>query len=235
MERRRVMVTGAGRGVGRATAKALAVEHGCEVIAVSRSASALEDLVHSSRGGPGVIHPVTMDINDDDAGARLLAHMGRGRLHGLVHNAGAMLRVEWGLYGRNELAGLFHTNLVVPMILSQSLASCMAGDPPGHIVHIGSMGGFQDSTKFPGLAAYSASKAALACLAQCLAEEMKDLQVRSNCLALGAVDTEMLQEAFPGYKAHVSSTAMGLYVADFVLHGHGLYNGKVLPVAVSTP
>jgi NAD(P)-dependent dehydrogenase (short-subunit alcohol dehydrogenase family) len=97
------------------------------------------------------------------------------------------------------------------------------------------MGGFQDSAKFPGLVAYSASKAALACMAQCLAEEFRERGIRSNCLALGSVDTEMLRGAFPGYRAPVTAEAMGNHVADFALNGHRLYNGKVLPVAVTTP
>lgn len=97
------------------------------------------------------------------------------------------------------------------------------------------MGGFQDSIKFQGLAAYSASKAALACMAQCLAEEFKDRGIRSNCLALGAADTDMLRAAFPGFKAPVSAETMGIYVARFALEGHKLFNGKVLPVSSSTP
>src|SRR5690606_37581299 len=112
----------------------------------------------------------------------------------------------------------------------QALAPQLKGDPPGHVVHIGSMGGFQDSVKFPSLAAYSASKAALACLAQCLAEEFKDQGVRSNCLAIGAAGTEMLRTAFPDYDAPVSAAAMGAYVARFAVEGHHWFNGKVLPV-----
>jgi NAD(P)-dependent dehydrogenase (short-subunit alcohol dehydrogenase family) len=140
-----------------------------------------------------------------------------------------------GLHQRRELMDLYTTNVIAPLELTQALADELDGDPPGHIVHIGSMGGFQDSAKFPGLIAYSASKAALACMAQCLAEEFKGRGIRSNCLALGAVDTEMLRTAFPGYEAPVTASAMGAYVAQFSLTGHKLFNGKVLPVAVSTP
>ena len=93
----------------------------------------------------------------------------------------------------------------------------------------------QGSSKFPGLSAYSASKAALPVLSECLAEELKDRQVVSNCLCLGAVDTDMLRAAFPGYQAPTSSDEMGAFIADFALNGHRYFNGKTLPVAISTP
>ena len=102
-------------------------------------------------------------------------------------------------------------------------------------MNIGSMGGFQGSSKFPGLAAYSASKAALANLTECLAEEWKEAGIACNCLALGAVQTEMLAAAFPGFQAPVTSTQMGEMIAWFVKQGHQFFNGKVLPVSVSTP
>jgi NAD(P)-dependent dehydrogenase (short-subunit alcohol dehydrogenase family) len=139
------------------------------------------------------------------------------------------------MHQRADLERVFLTNAIAPLELSQALAANLAGDPPGHIVHIGSMGGFQDSAKFPGLVAYSASKAALACTAQCLAEEFKDRGIRSNCVALGSVDTEMLRAAFPGFRAGTTADAIGAYVAEFSLHGHNLFNGKVLPVATTTP
>src|SRR5690606_3161233 len=122
-----------------------------------------------------------------------------------------------------------------PLEISQALIDELRGDPPGHIVHISSMGGFQDSAKFPGLIAYSSSKAALACMAQCMAEEMKEKGVRSNCLALGSVDTEMLRTAFPGYRTQMSPIEMGAFIARFAMEGHHLFNGKVLPVATTTP
>ena len=97
------------------------------------------------------------------------------------------------------------------------------------------MGGFQGSSKFPGLSAYSASKAALANLTECLAEELKEKNICANCLALGAVQTEMLETAFPGYVAPVKSREMASFIAYFATRGHQFYNGKILPVSVSTP
>jgi NAD(P)-dependent dehydrogenase (short-subunit alcohol dehydrogenase family) len=104
-----------------------------------------------------------------------------------------------------------------------------------HILNIGSMGGFQGSAKFPGLSAYSASKAALHTLTECLAQELLENEVKVNCLALGSAQTEMLEKAFPGYESPVMAFEMGKYIADFAITGQKFFNGKVLPVAMSTP
>jgi NAD(P)-dependent dehydrogenase (short-subunit alcohol dehydrogenase family) len=108
-------------------------------------------------------------------------------------------------------------------------------DSGAHLLGISSMGGFQGSSKFPGLSLYSASKAALAVLMECLAEELKDRQIKANALALGAAQTEMLAQAFPGYKAPLSAKEMAVFIADFALNGSRYFNGKILPVSVSTP
>ncbi len=104
-----------------------------------------------------------------------------------------------------------------------------------HIVNVGSMGGFQGSDKFPGLSAYSASKAALHNLTESLAKDFAELGIKVNCLALGSAQTEMLEKAFPGYESPVMAFEMGKYIADFALTGHKFFNGKILPVALSTP
>ena len=105
----------------------------------------------------------------------------------------------------------------------------------GHVVTISSMGGVQGSMKFPGLAAYSSSKGAVVTLTELLAEEYKDSGISFNVLALGAVQTEMLEEAFPGYKAPTSAVDMATYISDFALNGNKFYNGKLLQVSNSTP
>jgi len=228
-----VVVTGGGKGVGQATIQALLAQPDVRVIAVSRSLDGLSTSVEGEYRSR--LELLAKDLLDPDAISCIKRKVAGRRLVGLVHNAGLLYKEPMGQHDRSDLERLFATNVLVPLELSQALAAELRGDPPGHILHIGSMGGFQDSAKFPGLVAYSSSKAALACMAQCLAEEFKDQGIRSNCLALGAVDTEMLRAAFPGYQARVSAAAMGAYIAQFTLEGHNLYNGKVLPVAVDTP
>ena len=97
------------------------------------------------------------------------------------------------------------------------------------------MGGIQGSSKFGGLAAYSSAKGAVITLSELLAEEYKEDQIAFNVLAIGAVQTEMLAEAFPEYKAPLSAQEMADYIYDFSLTGNKFYNGKVLQVSSSTP
>ena len=104
-----------------------------------------------------------------------------------------------------------------------------------HILNISSMAGFQGSTKFPGLSAYSASKAAIASLTECLASEFKETQITINCLAIGAVQTEMFAEAFPGYEAPMSPSDMAAFIKDFTIDGHMYFKGQIIPVSTATP
>ena len=104
-----------------------------------------------------------------------------------------------------------------------------------HIINISSIGGIAGSSKFSGLSAYSSSKGALNILTEMLCEEFKDSGPSFNCLALGAVQTEMLEEAFPGYQAQVSSLEMANYIYKFSLEGNKFFNGKIIPVSTSNP
>ena len=108
----------------------------------------------------------------------------------------------------------------------------MGGNHWTHIVNIGSMAGFQGSDKFPGLTLYSATKGAIAAYTECLALELRDKNIIVNCLALGSVNTEMLQQAFPGLVAKVEPAEMAEYVLDFCLVQHNFMNGKVVPVSL---
>ena len=226
-----VIVTGASRGIGSATVEAMVREHGRTVLAISRDPKGLEKL----RSLGTAVEILQLDISSADAPARILKQVADRRVVALIQNAGLLHSRSMGEHKTADLLELYHVNVIAPLLITQALVDRLDGDPAGHVVHIGSMGGFQDSVKFPGLVAYSASKAALACQAQCLAEEFKSRAIRSNCLALGSVDTEMLRAAFPGFKAGMVAAEMGSFIARFALNGHHLFNGKVLPVATSTP
>jgi 3-oxoacyl-[acyl-carrier protein] reductase len=228
-----VIVTGASRGIGRATVRSLVLERGARVLALARDGAALATL--ATECASGLLEVSAMDLAEGTAVQQVLTKVAGRKLRALVHNAGLLHNKPMGLHTEADLARTLHTNVVVPLLLSQALAEHLAGDPPGHIVHISSMGGFQDSVKFPGLVGYSASKAALTCMAQCLAVEFSGRGIHSNCLALGSVDTDMLRAAFPNYKATTTAADMGAFIAEFALNGHRFFNGKVLPVATSTP
>ena len=229
------IVTGASKGIGRATSLALAVGHGRSVLSISRDAHALGGLQEEARRSGGKLEILPADLTSPDVGSKVLAAVAGRRVLGVVNNAGVLVKRPMGSWTPDDLDEVFSANVKGPLMLIQTLRGRLEGDPPSHVVNIGSMGGFQGSVKFPGLAAYSASKAALANLSECIAEEWKDKGIRCNCLALGSVDTDMLRTAFPGYTAPVSAETMGGFIARFVLDGHQQFNGKVLPVALSTP
>lgn len=225
-----VVVTGASRGVGAATVHALVRVHGVHVVAVARDG---ERMASALAGLPCEL--VVADVAAAEGRARVVDAVGVRPVRALVNNAGTLVRRDFGSWTIDDLELAARVNAHAPLLLVQDLLPALVAAAPAHVVNIGSMGGFQGASKFPGLVGYSASKAALACITECLAEELKAVDVRCNCLCLGAVDTEMVRKAFPGYQAPVTAEAMGAYVAQFACDGHKLLNGKVLPIALSTP
>ncbi len=151
----------------------------------------------------------------------------------LINIAGTLINKDFLNISPAEGRIIMETNFFGPAALIKALKPFMAVD--SHIVNISSMGGFQGSVKYRGLSYYSASKAALACLTECLANEFTEYRISVNCLALGSVQTEMLDEAFPGYKAPVEAKDMAEFISGFALKGHKFFNGKILPVAIGNP
>ena len=82
---------------------------------------------------------------------------------------------------------------------------------------------------------YSSSKAAISILTECLSEELKDLNIRVNAFALGSVQTEMLEKAFPGYDSGISTREMALFIVNFISSSKNLVNGQVIRVSKSNP
>jgi len=152
----------------------------------------------------------------------------------LINNAGALINKPFTEISLSEINYLFNVNVIGVINLIKQLIPLLEKSQKPHVLNISSMGGFQGSSKFPGLSIYSSSKAALATLTECLAVEFQG-KISFNCLALGAVQTEMLEQAFPGYKAPLSAEKMAEFVMDFALNGHNFFNGKILPVSLSTP
>ena len=155
-------------------------------------------------------------------------------IHILINNAGYLFHSPFSHTLEEEIKKIFEVNFFGPTKLIQKLLPNLKAGK-AHVVNIGSMGGFQGSAKFSGLSAYSASKAALANLTECLAGEFASEKIKFNCLALGAVDTEMLKKAFPSYKSNISSDQIAKNIVDFALNWGETINGKVIPLSFSTP
>ncbi len=230
-----IVITGASKGIGFETALALASE-GHRVVAVARSQDGLEKLRETALKVPNAtIHLFVFDIVHGDYEKDLIPFVVEtlGQVDVLINNAGLLVNKPFENTSIADFSVMLQGNLFGHVSMIQHLLPLLSAD--GHIVNIGSMGGFQGSVKFPGLAAYSASKAALHALTECLATELEDRGIKINCLALGSAQTEMLANAFPQYESPVSAQEMGAYIAQFALTGHRFFNGKVLPVAVTTP
>lgn len=228
------LITGASKGIGHDTALKLSQNPDHKILAISRDNGGLQGLVQEARkqSGHENIYSKVFDIVNGDFVDLQSWVQSFGSLNGIINNAGLLINKPFEDLSKNDWSQTFATNLFGAVNLIQQLLPVLKN---AHIINIGSMGGYQGSSKFPGLSAYSASKAALANLTECLAEEFKDRGVFVNCLALGAVQTAMLEGAFPGYQAPVNSHQMGEWVAWFLENGQTFFNGKVIPVSVSTP
>ena len=223
-----IVVTGTSRGIGFQLAQILASQ-GHRVIAVSRNSEPLKNLNIKN------IECVSCDIcEEDDLDAVAdIVEKEWGRVDVLIHNAGALLHKAFSKTTLADFEEIYKVNVFAVAEMTRRLMPYL--HPDAHVLAVSSMGGVQGSAKFAGLSAYSSSKGAVITLMELLAEEYKETGLSFNILALGAVQTEMLAEAFPGYEAPVSAEEMAAYIADFALTGHKLYNGKLLQVSKSTP
>ena len=227
----KIIITGASSGIGFETAIELAI-NGHEVIALSRSAEKLANLqqIIHSLNPEAIIYPIVFDIvNDDYSSLSQFIQQKWGKFNVLINNAGVLINKPFMETSAKDFVEMFESNLLGHIQIIQNLFPLM--ETQGHIVNIGSMGGYHGSSKFEGLSAYSASKAALHNLTECLAQEFLPHNIKVNCLALGSAQTEMLEKAFPDYKSPVMAYEMGQYIANFALNGHKFHNGKILPVA----
>lgn len=233
-----VIITGASKGIGFETALRLCKD-GHRVIAVARTAVGLENLYNAAAASGADKHLVVIpvDIADthqvDEFVTRIVQIVSSVDI--LINNAGMLVNKPFSEIAQEELRRVYEVNVFAPFSFTQKLLPLMRKSSVAHIVNIGSVGGVNGTVKFAGFSAYSSSKGALGILSEVLAEELKEEKISVNCLALGAAQTEMLAQAFPGYKAPLSAAEMAAYISWFAVNGAKYFNGKVLPVALSTP
>lgn len=224
-----IVITGTSRGIGFEMVSILS-KMGHNVLALSRNEKPVKDLKLEN------VQTFSFDITSEDSLLKAESYITsnwNSKVDVLINNAGALLNKPFKDSTYEDFSQVYKVNVFGVAEITRKLLPYM--NDQSHVLNISSMGGIQGSMKFPGLAAYSSSKGALLTLTELLAEEYKENGPSFNALALGAVQTEMLEEAFPGYKAPVKAEEMAQYIADFSLNGQKLYNGKILQVSNSTP
>jgi short-subunit dehydrogenase len=229
-----VVVTGASKGIGLEIVKQLAPRPDLTVLAISRTSKELDKL---KKTFPNTLHIIKGDITDSSTQKEIISLVKKQtkQVDVLINNAGLLVNKPFEKIKTDELLAVYSVNVFAPFQLIQLLLPYMGKKQRSHVINIGSIGGVQGSSKFPGLSAYSSSKAAVAGLTECLAEELKTKNISCNCLALGAVQTEMLSHAFPGYKAPLNPEQMASFIVHFSLTGQDYFNGKIIPVSSTTP
>ncbi len=221
-----IVITGAGKGIGLATAQ-LAAKLGHQVIAISRNVEGIQN-------HPNIVsHSVDLSKPSEITHFANLLKEQNTHIDILINNAGSLSNTPFVESDFTLFEQIYKVNVFGLAELTRQLLPMIY--PHGHVVNISSMGGIQGSAKFAGLAAYSSSKGAVVTLTELLAEEYKSSGPKFNCLALGAVQTEMLAKAFPGFEAPIDAVNFADYLLNFALNGHAYYNGKVLQVSSSTP
>ena len=222
-----IIVTGTSRGIGYELALQFA-NSGHQVLALSRNTpQALLQHQNITCLSVDLANESALNVVDD-----FLSSTWK-KVDAVVHNAGSLLLKPFAETTQADFESIYKVNVFgVANLTRICLPYLQSGS---HVVTISSIGGVRGSLKFAGLAAYSSSKGAVITLTELLAEEYKEKGISFNVLALGSVQTEMLNEAFPGYQAPISAEGMATYIYDFTLNGNKYFNGKVLEVSSTNP
>ena len=223
-----IVITGTSRGIGFELAKQFA-ENGHQVLALSRNSAPLSAINHKNITALSVDISNSLDLNKVSDFIKNTWE----KVDILINNAGKLINKPFTELSSEDFLEVYKVNVFAVAEITKLMIPFL--QKGSHVVTISSMGGIQGSMKFPGLAAYSSAKGAVITLSELLAEEYKEQQIAFNVLALGAVQTEMLEEAFPGYEAPLSAVEMADYIYNFSLTSNKFYNGKVLQVSSSTP
>jgi NAD(P)-dependent dehydrogenase (short-subunit alcohol dehydrogenase family) len=229
-----IIINGGSKGIGKEIALLLSKDAKNQIIVSGRNEPELISVAENS-----AFHNITtllldLSIIEKDLEATKNKILTRfDKIDILINNAGYLVVKDFTDITNDEARKMMETNFFGPATFIRLVVPFMQRG--SHIINISSMGGFQGSSKYNGLSYYSASKAAIANLTECLAVEFFDKGISVNCLALGSVQTEMFENAFKGFQAPVKPDLMAEFISYFALHGNRFFNGKILPVAISNP
>ncbi len=222
-----IIITGTSRGIGHELALQFA-NAGHHVLAISRK-------IPQTLLGNKNITCLSVDLSNESELVKVNDFLSKSwkQIDAIIHNAGSLILKPFSETTQQDFENIYKVNVFAVANLTRiALPYLQKGS---HVVAVSSMGGIQGSLKFAGLSAYSSSKGAVITLMELLAEEYKDRGISFNVLALGSVQTEMLEEAFPGYQAPIAANEMADYIFNFTLTGNKYFNGKVLQVSSTNP
>ncbi|MCX6261552.1 MAG: SDR family NAD(P)-dependent oxidoreductase [Bacteroidia bacterium] len=229
-----IIVNGGSRGIGREVVLQLAADKDNQILVTGRNEARLKELLlECLNENVSYLKMDISELNKEIEAVRDQIYNRFSRVDILINVAGFLIVADFMKLSDHDARNMMETNFFGPAALIKLLVPLMSAG--SHIVNISSMGGYQGSTKYRGLSVYSASKAALSCLSECLAGELSESGISVNCLALGSVQTEMFESAFPGFKAPLSPKEIAEFISYFAVNGNKFFNGKVLPVAVNNP
>ncbi len=235
-----IIITGASSGIGYQTAVEIAHTGEHSIAVISRNEEKLQALkTDIELTTKSKVYVLSFDLANGNFNvllSQIEKHFKlseRNYIDVLVNNAGYLVNKPFVDLTMDDWQNTFDVNLFSSVKLIKMLFPYFNRKASSHIVNIASMGGVQGTIKFPGLSAYSSSKAAVNVFTESLAAEFQDENIKVNAINPGAVGTPMLNKAFPGYNAPVTAQQMGNYIAQFALTGHNLMNGRVIQVSLS--
>lgn len=219
-------VTGAGRGVGRATAVALAAE-GAMLAICARTSAEIEETAALIRSAGGIVLTEQLDVADETAVENFAAQLAArfGKLDILIHCAATLIVRPFAEFTSTEWDEVLGINLRGTFLCARAAFRSMQVGQGGQIVLISSLSGVRGPEKFPGLAAYNVSKAGVLALSEILAVEGRPHGIRVNCVSPGAVDTAMLRQAGHGLRAGVTPEQVGAFLAWLCLPEAAILTG----------
>jgi NAD(P)-dependent dehydrogenase (short-subunit alcohol dehydrogenase family) len=227
---RLALVTGASRGIGAATAEAIAAA-GADVVLAARDRDALDAVARRIRDAGGEATSVPADVSSIEDVERLFAAVdAEGTLAALVCAAGVLTPAPFADTTQEVWEQTLGVNLTGSFLCCRGAFRAMRAAGGGRIVNIASLSGVYATEKFPGLAAYNVSKYGVIGLTEAIAVEGKEHGISAICVSPGAVDTQMLRRANPELRPGLTPADLGELIVALLDGPLGAASGANIPL-----
>jgi NAD(P)-dependent dehydrogenase (short-subunit alcohol dehydrogenase family) len=221
------VVTGASRGIGRATGEALA-RAGADVVLAARSGEVLDEIASSLSSEGFSARAFPCDVSSESEVKMLFAEAGEPAV--LVCAAGILHSSPIDETSVDVWEGTLGVNLTGTFLCCRAAFRSMRATGGGRIVTIGSLSGVYATEKFPGLGAYNVSKYGVVGLTEMLAVEGRDHGIAAVCVSPGAVDTQMLRDAAPHLEPGLVPDDVGRLIVSLLAEDLAPISGANIPL-----